>query len=92
MYVVASTLAMCVYVYIADIAVDWIQDILYWIIAGESKIYRLNITSADPTQEEVEVNGVNGRTIFADMVLNPISRYAGSCLAVQCVCACVKQT
>ena len=68
--------------HIGDLAVDWLEDMLYWTNINENKIRRLNLTSTDilatsPDKIQVEGTSVNGSK-FRGIVLNPMIGYAGN--------------
>lgn len=69
----------------ADLAVDWIEDKLYWTSSADEKIRVLNIASIDTLYGETEYNFIEvelENAKFTYIILDPINRcvlYTATC-------------
>ena len=63
----------------ADLAVDWLGDVLFWTNREASEIRRVNLTSTDLPAIKPDVIEVNvDKPRFTDIVLDPVIRYVSS--------------
>ena len=72
MYVCMYVLLFVYLVTLVDLAVDWIEDKIYWTSGADSRIRVLNIAATEEGKRYIDT-GFDG-TIFTKIIVDPINR------------------
>ena len=73
MYVCMYVLLFVYLVTLVDLAVDWIEDKIYWTSGADSRIRVLNIAATEQGKRYIDT-GFDGTTVFTKIIVDPINR------------------